>query len=103
MSDSNRFIIGVVTNNERTEIEKLYKRKLALESLARLWGNEQKDIHISNETGKRLLDELGEVHFAMEKWWKNIAKKYNWSYDKNYAWAIDFGTNEIMIEKRETI
>lgn len=100
MNGDNRFIIGTVTDNEKKEIEKIYKRKLALESLARLWKGEQEDNQLNDSMLNRLLDELGEVSFAMRKWWSDISKKYAWKYGNNYVWEIDFNTNEIIIEKK---
>ena len=85
---------------EEEEIEKIYKRKLALESLARLWKGDQKDNQLNDSMLNRLLDELGEVSFAMRKWWINISKKYDWKYGNDYVWEIDFDTNNIIIEKR---
>ena len=76
------------------EIEKIYKRKLALESLARLWKGEQDDNQLNDSMLNRLLDEMGEVSFAMRKWWEDISKKYAWEYGSNCIWEIDFNTNE---------
>jgi CXXX repeat modification system protein len=103
MAANNRFIIGKVTENEKMEVEKIYKRKLALESLARLWGSNRNESYDGEPNIVRLIDELGEVQFAMRMWWTDVAKKYGWTYERDYVWEIDFSTNEITIEKRTSI
>lgn len=102
LNGDERFVLGTVTNDEKKEIEKIYKRKLALESLARLWKGEQDDNQLNDSMLNRLLDEMGEVSFAMRKWWGDISKKYAWEYGSNCIWEIDFNTNEIIIRKKDS-
>lgn len=64
--------------------------------------SEQDDNQLNDSMLNRLLDEMGEVSFAMRKWWGDISKKYAWEYGSNCIWEIDFNTNEIIIRKKDS-
>ena len=101
MSTIKRITLGTVTEAEKAEIEKMYKRKLGLESLAKtLTSSEEKAFDVNSEMSSKLVDELGTVTIAMQSWWREIAKKYGWSYAKEDTWGIDFSTNEVVLEHR---
>lgn len=91
--------LGLVTETERNEIYDLMNEKGALESLfLTLWRVHDFDVNSSFEQlYKRIVSDMKEVKRQIETWWKKVATKYNWEYEPNDTWNIDFETYEIFL------
>lgn len=87
-------IAGKVTETERDEIERLYKRKLSLESLI-------KSVNPEDENGKQLYEkivsDMEDVSYKFSKWWPEKAQKYGWKNVPGGRWEMNFDTGEVML------
>lgn len=95
-------LIGMVTEDEKNEIERLFERKNGLsELMLSLSSNALLDDDIKNAAYEKLVNDMGKTKLAFEKWWSNMQEKYKWENIKGYSYQIDFETNEIIIAKND--
>ncbi len=46
---------------------------------------------------EKLIKDMGETSVNFQKWWDDMAKKYNWEGLEGGNWEIDFETCEIYL------
>ena len=91
----NKKKVGIVTETEKFEIQKLYERKLALNEMIptlNSLSDEQK-----NELYEKIIQDLGKTENNFQLWWYEKGVKYNWESSENGNWVIDFNNGEIFL------
>ena len=83
--------IGKVTTEEKQEIQHLFERRNALKELAKILPADNDDLY------EKLIADLGRTNTEFQKWWDNMANKYQWESIDGYQWQIDFETCEIYL------
>ncbi|MCR3759780.1 CXXX repeat peptide modification system protein [Clostridium felsineum] len=89
--------VGIITTEEKEEIEVLYERKLALEELAMTLDNPEFDKNSRSKIYERIIEDLGKSKVEFECWWEEKSKKYQWKSIEGYQWKINFETREIFL------
>lgn len=79
--------VGVVTEKEKQEIQDIYERKVALESLLNIIDSDKDYVY------NKLINDYSSTLFKFNKWWDDMANKYQWIGSQ---FQIDFSTNEIF-------
>ncbi|MCM1520709.1 MAG: CXXX repeat peptide modification system protein [Lachnoclostridium sp.] len=77
-------VIGVVTEQERDEIQTLFERRNGLNELAKILTADNSELY------ERLIKDLSETTAKFQNWWDTMAGKYQWESDENGHWEIDF-------------
>lgn len=84
-------LVGQVTPEERTEIQTLFERRNGLNELAKILTAENAELY------EKLVKDLGETGTKFQKWWDDMAGKYQWESAENGNWEINFDTCEIFL------
>lgn len=84
--------LGVITDDEKNEIYRLYKRKGALIELVSSVGVKENE-----ELYERVLNDLSEANESMGRWWNSVSEKYSWKYDPSDKWVVDFSRNTVSL------
>ena len=84
-------LVGQVTPEERTEIQTLFERRNGLNELAKILTAENAELY------EKLVKDLGETGTKFQKWWDDMAAKYQWESAENGNWEINFDTCEIFL------
>ena len=87
----NKKLVGQVTPEERTEIQTLFERRNGLNELAKILTAENAELY------EKLVKDLGETGTKFQKWWDDMAAKYQWESAENGNWEINFDTCEIFL------
>ena len=87
----NKKLVGQVTPEERTEIQTLFERRNGLNELAKILTAENAELY------EKLVKDLGETGTRFQKWWDDMAAKYQWESAENGNWEINFDTCEIFL------
>lgn len=91
----NSKIIGYITNEEVDEIYKISQRKNALVELLGSLG--KTDADTADYLYSRIVNDLQDTNKKMQMWWAKMSLKYNWNYDENYNWSVNFKTAEVSV------
>ena len=83
--------VGIVTIEERDEIQKLYKRHSGLVDLAKIVSTDNVELY------DKVVCDLGETNTKFQDWWNKKGEKYNWESAENGRWQINFETCEIYL------
>jgi len=83
--------VGIVTEEERDEIQKLFKRHSGLTDLAKIITAENVELY------EKVVNDLGETNTAFQDWWNKKGEKYHWESAENGRWQINFETCEIFL------
>ena len=86
-------LVGQVTPEERTEIQTLFERRNGLNELAKILTAENAELY------EKLIKDLGETGTNFQKWWDDMAAKYQWESAEDGNWEINFDTCEIFLIK----
>ena len=78
--------VGQVTLDEKNEIQYLFERRNGLNELAKILTAENEALY------EKLIKDMGETSVNFQKWWDDMAKKYNWESLEGGNWEIDFET-----------
>ena len=84
-------LVGQVTPEERTEIQTLFERRNGLNELAKILTVENAELY------EKLVKDLGETGTRFQKWWDDMAAKYQWESAEDGNWEINFETCEIYL------
>ena len=87
----NKKLVGQVTPEERTEIQTLFERRNGLNELAKILTAENAELY------EKLVKDLGETGTRFQKWWDDMATKYQWESAEDGNWEINFETCEIYL------
>ena len=83
--------VGIVTEEERDEIQKLFRRHSGLTDLAKIVTAEKVELY------EKVVNDLGDTNAKFQDWWKKKGEKYNWEFADNGRWQINFDTCEIFL------
>ena len=83
--------VGIVSVDERNEIQTLFERHNGLTELAKILTPENKELY------EKLVADLGETTVKLQNWWSRMSQKYNWERDDNGHWEIDFDSCDISL------
>ncbi|MBQ8192170.1 MAG: CXXX repeat peptide modification system protein [Bacteroidaceae bacterium] len=83
--------VGIVTAEERDEIQKLFRRHLGLTDLAKIVTTDNVELY------EKVVNDLGETNVTFQDWWNRKGEKYNWESTENGRWQINFETCEIYL------
>ena len=86
-----RKLVGLVTPEERTEIQTLFERRNGLNELAKILTADNAELY------EKLVKDMGETGTKFQAWWDNMAQKYQWESAENGNWEINFDTCEIYL------
>ena len=84
-------LVGQVTPEERTEIQMLFERRNGLNELAKILTADNAELY------EKLVKDLGETGTRFQKWWDDMAAKYQWESAEGGNWEINFETCEIYL------
>lgn len=84
-------IVGRVTEEEKSAIQKLHERRNGLNELAKILSADNVELY------ERLVKDLGETGAKFQQWWDEMSVKYQWESSENGSWEINFQTNEIVL------
>lgn len=83
--------VGIVTEQERDEIQALFERRNGLNELAKILTADNEELY------ERMLKDLGETSTKFQNWWDSMARKYQWEGVENGNWKIDFQDCKIYL------
>lgn len=83
--------VGIVTKEERDEIQKLFKRHSGLADLAKIVTADNVELY------EKIVNDLGDTNTKFQDWWNKKGEKYNWESADNGRWQINFDTCEIFL------
>lgn len=84
-------IVGIVTIEEKNEIQMLFERRNGLNELAKILTPENGTLY------ERLVKDMGETGLKFQSWWDRMGEKYQWESTPNGTWEIDFNTCDIYL------
>lgn len=84
-------LVGKVTIEERDEIQSLFERRNGLTELAKILTVDNAELY------EKLVKDMGETGTKFQQWWDSMAQKYNWEWNENGNWEINFETCEIFL------
>lgn len=84
-------LVGLVTPEERTEIQTLFERRNGLNELAKILTDDNAELY------EKLVKDLGETSTNFQNWWDRMIDKYQWESVDGGNWEIDFKTCEIFL------
>ena len=87
----NKKIVGSVTEEEKTEILRLFERRNGLNELAKILTDDKAELY------ERLVKDMGETSTKFQQWWDKMSAKYQWESAENGNWEINFQTNGILL------
>lgn len=84
-------LVGLVTPEERDEIQTLFERRNGLSELSQILTIENEALY------EKLVKDLGETGAKFQNWWNRMGEKYNWESAEGGNWEINFETCEIYL------
>ena len=83
--------VGLVTLEEKNEIQLLFERRNGLNELAKILTPDNEALY------QKLVKDMGETGTKFQQWWDNMAAKYQWESIEGGNWEINFDTCEIYL------
>ena len=83
--------VGTVTEEEKNEIKTLFERMNGLKELAKIVSADDTELY------EKLVADMGTTSTKFQKWWDDMAGKYQWESAENGNWEINFDTCEIFL------
>lgn len=83
--------IGLVSAEERDEIQRLFERRNGLNELAKILTSDNAELY------ERLVRDMGETGTKFQNWWDTMAAKYQWESTPDGHWEIDFDSCKIFL------
>ena len=86
-----RKLVGLVTPEERTEIQTIFERRNGLNELAKILTADNAELY------EKLVKDLSETGTKFQNWWNRMGQKYQWESAEGGNWEINFDTCEIFL------
>lgn len=83
--------IGIVTPEERDEIQALFERRNGLTELAKILTADNSELY------ERMVADLAQTSTRFQSWWDRMYDKYAWPRTDDGNWEINFQTCEIYL------
>lgn len=84
-------LVGIVTEEEKNEIQTLFERRNGLNELAKILTAADEVLY------EKLVKDMGETGMKFQNWWDRMSDQYQWESVVDGNWEIDFSTNEIYL------
>lgn len=84
-------LVGKVTEGEKDEILSLFERRNGLNELAKIIAVDTEGLY------EKLVKDMGDTSLKFQKWWDDMAAKYQWESHEEGNWEINFDTCEIYL------
>lgn len=95
-------VVGIVTEEEKIEIENYYSKQAALKELCFAFNNSFVEGNVKDTLYEKIVTDMQITMKLHVKWWADMSAKYKWRGDENGRWTINFQTNEIYLVKGDT-
>lgn len=89
--------IGLITTDEKKELELLFERDLALNELMTCISNDLLNKENLTYLKDKIKHDLDVNNNLYNNWWVEKSKKYNWLSKNNCSWQVNFKTNEVFL------
>lgn len=86
--------IGIITKDERDEIQKIYIRKLNLSELGLI-------VKDTDDIFEKYKTEKTNNQKEFDKWWEQMYEKYHWESENSGKWGVDFDKCTIYLETND--
>jgi len=96
--EQNNKVVGVVTQEERDEIKRLYERKNGLLELLKIIPDID-DKEKADKLYDKLVQDMAGTTSEYNGWFSAMSKKYEWENVPGYNWQINFETREVFLMK----
>lgn len=83
--------VGQVSEDERDLIKAIFERKNGLVELAKIISPDNEGLY------EKLIKDLSQTNQKFEEWWREMSCKYNWEFDPNSHWEIDFDSCKVFL------
>lgn len=87
--------VGHVTIEERNEIRSLFERRNGLSELAKILTADNAELY------DKLVKDMGDTASRFQRWWDDMATKYQWESAADGTWEIDFNNCKIYLVTRK--
>lgn len=87
-------LVGMVTPEERNEIQTLFERRNGLNELAKVVTADNAELY------EKLVTDLGSTGTKFQSWWDRMSDKYQWESADDGNWEINFDTCEIYLVRQ---
>lgn len=84
-------LVGKVTEEEKNQIQALFERRNGLAELSKVISADNDDLY------EKMVKDMGLTTTKFQKWWDDMAAKYQWESIEKGKWEIDFGTCEVFL------
>lgn len=84
-------LVGKVTEEEKNQIQALFERRNGLAELSKIMSADNDDLY------EKIVKDMGLTTAKFQKWWDDMAAKYQWESIEKGKWEIDFGTCEVFL------
>lgn len=95
-SVSKSSVVGKVSHEECDEIRRLFGRKSALYDLISMATKEGAENQVLYE---KAVADLADVTLRYEKWWSDMAAKYEWPNEFGNNWTINFDSADVSYQQ----
>ncbi|MCQ2317351.1 MAG: CXXX repeat peptide modification system protein [Bacteroidales bacterium] len=85
-------LVGKVTEEEKNQIQALFERRNGLAELSKIMSADNDDLY------EKIVKDMGLTTTKFQKWWDDMAAKYQWESTEKGKWEIDFGTREVFLD-----
>lgn len=83
--------VGQVSEDERDLIKAIFERKNGLVELAKIISPDNEGLY------EKLIKDLSQTNQKFEEWWREMSCKYNWEFDQDSHWEIDFDSCKVFL------
>lgn len=84
-------LVGKVTEEEKNQIQALFERRNGLAELSKVISADNDDLY------EKMVKDMGLTTTKFQKWWDDMAAKYQWESIEKGKWEIDFSTCEVFL------
>lgn len=85
-------LVGKVTEEEKNQIQALFERRNGLAELSKIMSADNDDLY------EKMVKDMGLTTTKFQKWWDDMAAKYQWESIEKGKWEIDFSTCEVFLD-----
>ncbi|MCQ2308767.1 MAG: CXXX repeat peptide modification system protein [Bacteroidales bacterium] len=85
-------LVGKVTEEEKNQIQALFERRNGLAELSKVISADNDDLY------EKMVKDMGLTTTKFQKWWDDMAAKYQWESIEKGKWEIDFSTCEVFLD-----
>lgn len=80
-----------LSEEEVSEIRKLFEKKVALENLVKIIDPENQKLYA------KVTEDYTTLLSQYQGWWGTMSQKYNWERSEKGGWTVNFETCEVFL------